>query len=164
MMKYFWTYLTLLVLFVLQTTVGRYINIFGIAPNLVFVFAVCYAMYNFPVRSAVLCVVAGLLADIYGSGIMGINGLLYMYIGLAVSLFGSTLMKKSTPAVAIGVMVVSVLYQTVYFLICYTMRGYGPFVYTFVRLIIPGGIYDGAAALLISMWTLWLSEEHIRGF
>ncbi len=163
-MKYFWTYLTLFVLFVAQTTLGKYIDIFSVAPNLVFVFAVCYAMYNFPVRSAVLCAVAGVIIDVYSNGIMGLNTLLYMYIGLLVSMFASTLMKKSMPAVALGVMIVSTVYQLIYYLICFVPGGNASVVYTFLRIIIPGSIYDAVFALVISAWALWLSEEHIRGF
>lgn len=163
-MKYFWSYFTVLVLFVVQTTLGKYIDVFSVMPNLVFVFAVCYSMFNFPVRSAVLCAVAGLLMDIYSCRIIGTNALMYMYIGLLVSLFGSSLMKKSIWAVALGVIIVSAVYQSVYFVVRYMLGGSGGFLYALVRIILPGAVYDGAAALAVSVWAHWLSEEHIRGF
>lgn len=163
-MKYFWSYLTLIVLFIAYGTVGRYIEICGIAPNPVFVFAVCYSMYNFPVRSAVLCVIAGLLSDCFDLHLMGFNALTYMYIGLAVSLFGSSLMKKSFWAVVLGVIIVSAFLQTLNFILFYVIKGYTPFWYGFFRIILPSTIYDGIFALVISPWARWLSEEQIRGF
>lgn len=163
-MKYFWSYLTLILLFVIQTTLGKYIEIFGIAPNLVFVFAVCYSMYNFPVRSAVLCVAAGFLIDCFDLQLMGYNALLFMYIGLAVSLFGGSLMKKSFWASALGVIVVSALWQSVDLLLFYVLKGYSTFLSGFLRIVIPTTIYDGVFALVVSAWTRWLSEEQIRGF
>ena len=163
-MKYLWSYITVLILFLMQTTLGGYIDIYGIAPNLVFVFAICYAMYNFPVRSAVLCVISGLLLDLYGCKTIGVNALLYMYIGLGVSLFGSTLMKKNIWAVALGTIVVSLLYQTVYLLAEYVLSSGASFWYGFFRIILPCAIYDGVIALILSPWARWLSEEQIRGF
>jgi rod shape-determining protein MreD len=163
-MKYLWSYLTLLILFVVQTTLGRYISIFSIAPNLVLVFAMCYAMYNFPVRSAVLCALSGLLIDLYGHGIVGINALLYMYLGLAVSFFASSLLKKNIWAVALGVAVVSLLYHTAYFVIIYFEQVKVSFIYAFLRIIIPTTVYDGLVSLVIFLWARWLSEEQIRGF
>ena len=80
MLNHFLSYLTLIVLFILQTTLSRYIDIFGIAPNLIFVYVLCYAIYNFPVRSAVLCAVAGLIVDLYSRSYVGLNALLFMYI------------------------------------------------------------------------------------
>ena len=65
MFNYILSYLTLAVLFIVQTTLSRYIDIFGIAPNLIFVYVLCYSIYNFPVRSAVLCAVAGFITDLY---------------------------------------------------------------------------------------------------
>lgn len=163
-MKYFWSYFTVLILFLVQTTLGKYIDILGIAPNFVFVFAVCYSMYNFPVRSAILCVTAGLLLDLYGCKTVGVNALLYMYIGLAVSLFGSSLMKKNIWAVVLGVIIVSALYQSVYLLFGYVLKSDVSFLYGFLRIVIPGTLYDGVAALVLSNWAKWLSEEQIRGF
>ena len=87
MINYILSYLTLVVLFIVQTTLGRYIDICGIAPNLVFVYILCYSMYNFPVRSAVLCIVAGIITDMYSMEYVGLNAILYMYIGLAISNF-----------------------------------------------------------------------------
>ena len=163
-MKYLWSYITILILFLIQTTLGQYIDIFGIAPNLVFVFAICYSMYNFPVRSAILCVVAGFLLDLYGCKTIGLNALIYMYIGLGVSLFGSTLMKKNIWAVALGTIVVSILYQIVYLLFEYVLKTDVSFWYGFLRIILPASIYDGIIALILSPWARWLSEEQIRGF
>jgi len=163
-MKYFWSYITVFILFLAQTTLGVYIDIYGIAPNIVFVFAICYAMYNYPVRSAVLCVISGLLIDLYGCKTIGINALLYMYIGLGVSIFGGTLMKKNIWAVAFGTIIVSVLYQVAYLLFEYVLKADVSFWYGFLRIILPAAVYDGVVALGLSGWARWLSEEQIRGF
>lgn len=162
-MNYVLSYLTLAVLFVLQTTLGRYIDICGIAPDIIFVYVLCYSMYNYPVRAAVLSIIAGIIVDLYSSTHVGLNALLYMYIGLSVSNFASTLMKKNVWTVALGVVVLSILYHTVVLITQYVIAGHSGFVYPFVRIALPTAVYDGVVSLVLSLWAQWLSMDKIRG-
>ncbi len=163
MINYILSYLTLIVVFVFQTTLGRYIDVFSIAPDIIFVFALCYSMYNFPVRSAVLCVVAGLMTDLYTQSYVGLNALLYMYIGLGISNFASFLIKKNIWTVSLGVLCVSFFYHTVILVVCYVMPSYSSFLYPIVRIVIPTAIYDAILAFVIAPISRYLSEEKIRG-
>jgi len=157
------SYISLAVLFVFQTTLSRYIDICGIAPNLVFTFVLCYSMYNFPVRSGILCLVAGFITDIYSGTLPGVNALLFLYIGIAVSNFASSLVRKNLWTTAVGVLVISFLYHTVSLLIWYVVPGHSTFWYPLVRYAMPTAVYDAVFAFVISMWARWLSEDKIRG-
>jgi len=163
MINYILSYLTLVVLFIVQTTLGRYIDICGIAPNLVFVYILCYSMYNFPVRSAVLCIVAGIITDMYSMEYVGLNAILYMYIGLAISNFASSLIKKNIWAVSLGVLLVSLLYHTVILTVNFVVPSYSEFAYPFVRFALPTAFYDAAVSLVMALWARSLSEDKIRG-
>ena len=163
MLNHFLSYLTLIVLFILQTTLSRYIDIFGIAPNLIFVYVLCYAIYNFPVRSAVLCAVAGLIVDLYSRSYVGLNALLFMYIGIAISNFTSTLIKKHVWTSALGVLVVSLLYHTIILLVDYVIPGYSGFQYPFIRITLPTAVYDALVSFVIALWARKLSIHEIRG-
>lgn len=163
MLNYILSYLTLCVFFVLQTTVSHYIDIFGIAPNLIFVYALCYSMYNFPVRSAVLCVTAGIIADMYTMQYIGLNALLFMYMGLAISIFASTLIRKNIFAVAVVVLLSSVLYHSVILIINYIIPSYSGFAYPFARFVLPTALYDAVLSVVVSVWARSLSRERIKG-
>lgn len=163
MLNYVWTYLTLVVLFVVQTTLGIYIDVYSIAPDIIFVFAVCYSMYNFPVRSTVLCLVAGILADLYTGSYIGVNALLYMYIGLAISNFAASLIKKNIWTATLGVLTVSVIYHTVVLIVYYVIPGYSSFAFPFLRIVLPTALYDAVLSLVMYRWARWLSEDRIRG-
>lgn len=162
-MNFVLTYLTLAIAFIVQASLGIYIDIYSVAPNLIFVFAVCYSMYNFPVRSAVLCLVAGILVDAYSCDYIGLNALLYMYIGISISNFASALIKKNIWTVVLGIIIVSALYNTIIILVNYVIPGYSGFFYPFFRMVLPGAVYDGAVSLLIGFWAEWLSQDKIRG-
>ncbi len=164
MINYILSYLTLVVLFVVQTTLSGYIDVFGIAPNLIFVYILCYSMYNFPVRSAVLCVAAGILTDLYSQNFVGLNALLFMYIGLAVSNFASSLIKNSIWTSFLGVLTVSVIYHSVLLIADYVVPGYSGFVYPFARFAVPTAVYDAVLSLAMTFWARRLSEDKIRGF
>lgn len=163
MLNYVLTYVTLLVLYLVQTTLGIYIDIFDITPNIIFVFAVCYSMYNYPVRSAVLCLAAGILVDLYSQPYIGLNALLYMYIGLAISNFAGSLIKKNLWTISLGVLVVSLIYHVTILLVNYVIPGYSEFAYPVARFVAPTALYDGVLSLVMALWTKWLSEDRIRG-
>lgn len=163
MLNYILSYITLAVLFILQTTVSRFIDIADIAPNLIFVYIVCYSIYNFPVRSAILCVIAGVITDLYTTGSIGLNTLFYMYSGLAISIFAGTLIKKNLFAVITGVFVASVVYHITLLLVAYVIPSYSTFAYPFIRYVLPTAVYDAAVSVVLSMWAKNLSEEKIRG-
>lgn len=162
-MNYVLSYLSLAVLYFFGTTSARYIEILGIAPDLVFVFAVCYSMYNFPVRSAVLCAVAGLLVDLYSESYIGVNALLYMYIGIGISNFASSLIRKNMLTTVCGVLIVSAVYHLVILLVCYVIPEKTSFWYPLARIVIPTAVYDSVVTLVISLWAKKLSTNTVRG-
>ena len=164
MVNYILSYATLAVLFIVQTTLSRYVDIAGVAPDLIFIFAVCYSMYNFPVRSAVLCVIAGLLADMYSMSFVGVNALIYLYIGIAISNFASILIKKNLWTVSLGVFVVSFLYHTVILVVNYILPGHSTLWYPLLRYVVPTAFYDAVASMVVALWARRLSMEKIRGF
>ncbi|MBQ8588475.1 MAG: rod shape-determining protein MreD [Clostridia bacterium] len=164
MINYILSYLTLIVLFVVQTTLSGYIDVFGIAPNLIFVYILCYSMYNFPVRSAVLCAVAGILTDLYSQEFVGLNALLFMYIGLAMSNFASSLIKNNIWTSFLGVLLVSLVYHSALLIADYVVPGYSGFVYPFARFAVPTAVYDAVLSLVMTFWARRLSEDKIRGF
>lgn len=163
MLNYILSYLTLCVFFVLQTTVIHYIDVFGIVPNLIFVYALCYSMYNFPVRSAVLCVIAGIITDMYTMHYVGLNALLIMYMGLSISIFASTLIKKNIFAVTVVVLIASMLYHSVILIINYVVPSYSGFSYPFARFVLPTALYEAVLSVVISVWARSLSRERIKG-
>ena len=163
MLNYVLSYLTLAVLFIVQTTLSCYIDIYGIAPNLIFVFIVCYSIYNFPVRSGFLCVIAGIIVDLYSRKYVGLNALLYMYIGIAISNFASTLIKKNVWTSAVGVLVVSLVYHTIILVVDYVIPSYSSFLYPLLRYAVPTAVYDAAISFVIALWARRLSIDEIRG-
>ena len=146
-MNYVLSYLTLAVLYIFSTTSARYIEIFGIAPDLIFVFAVCYSMYNFPVSSAVLCAVSGLVVDLYSGSYIGPNALI----------------RKNMLTTILGVLAVSLIYHTLMLVIDYVIPLHTSFWYPLVRIVLPTAIYDAVFTVVISLWAKKLSVNTVRG-
>ena len=122
MLNYVLSYLTLAVLFIVQTTLSCYIDIYGIAPNLIFVFIVCYSIYNFPVRSGFLCVIAGIIVDLYSRKYVGLNALLYMYIGYMNGLFHNIFYPDDIKLPLIMVTVSDLLYSVVVYVLLFLLN------------------------------------------
>ena len=101
--------------------------------------------------------------DLYSRQYVGLNALLFMYIGIAISHFTSTLIKKRVWTSALGVLIISFLYHTTILLVDYVIPGYSGFQYPFVRFVLPTAMYDALASFVIALWARKLSIEEIRG-
>lgn len=75
----------LLLAYVLQTMPG-FLTFFEAKPIFLVAVAVCVAMYENVVPSAVFCGIAGLLWDISSDRLFGFNGLILMLCGVTISL------------------------------------------------------------------------------
>ena len=79
-MKKIRIYAILSVLFLIQTVLGTRIRVFGVFPNMVFTYAICYAAYAKKFDAVILGFCSGFILDLTLSRVVGINGLIIMYL------------------------------------------------------------------------------------
>lgn len=162
-MKKILSYLTLLLLFVLQTSLGQYIKIFSVMPNLIFAYAIIYSMTNSALKSAVMGCVCGLLTDVSFGETSYVNALLIMYISLAVShIYGKHFFENKL-VYAGGVFAGTVVYDILIIIITAFTSGSLPFLYTFFRFTVPEAFINSAVSLLFLIYVRWLNNEFVRG-
>ena len=162
-MKKALTYISLVLLFVFQTSAGPYIKIFGVIPGLILTFTICYSLTNSTFKSAAVGLVCGLLTDSATSGAFGLDGLIVMYLAIAVSYFSRKFYHENKLFVICSVMLFTVIYETVSMGVAVLMVSGTPILYSFVRIVIPAAIYNGLIAVPVYMLVKWLNNEYIRG-
>ena len=162
-MKKVLTYITLLFLVVFQTGAGRYIRIFGILPNLILIFTILYSMTNGSMRAGVLGLVAGMLVDSTSYGIFGLNALLLMYTAIIVSYFSKRFYYENKTAAFCGVLIYTLVYESVLLILSQVIFSKAPFFYVFVRYIIPESFINAVISIVVLYWVKWLNNEYIRG-
>lgn len=136
------------ILFILQTCLGLYIAVGEIAPELLFVFAIGYALHerNEKLRF-IVPVICGALVDLTGGRIFGVSVLIYTLTALGgvwvTDLFYRTGMLFRFPLL----FVLSMLGSTVYFL-C-NISVFGQMGNVFGKIIVPTACYNTVSAILI---------------
>jgi len=101
--------------------------------------------------------------DLYSGSYIGPNALLYMYIGIGISNFASSLIRKNMLTTILGVLAVSLVYHTLMLVIDYVIPLHTSFWYPLVRIVLPTAIYDAVFTVVISLWAKKLSVNTVRG-
>ncbi len=158
------TYITLVLLFVLQSTVNNYIDIYHIFPNLILVFTICYSLKTEPFKAACLGFVAGMLTDISIGRYMGLNTLLFMYTAILVSSFGFNYLKDNIFTSALCVFVVSLIFEFVYGFLIYVLFDMATVKQVVLDVVVFEAVYNMLVSFLLYTYTGWLAREQVRSF
>lgn len=157
------TYLTLVLLAVVQTGAGQYIKLFGVIPNIILTFAVVYSLTNSSVRSAVMGLTSGLVIDVTSAGTLGLNGIFLMYICLAVSYFSRKFYYENKLSSFISVYIYTAVYESLILITTQVIFSKSPFFYVLGRYILVESLINSLIAIPLMFWVKWLNNEYIRG-
>lgn len=162
-MKNILTYLILILVFVLQSTLCRYVEVLHIMPNLLLVFVVCYSMNAVPVRATVLAAVTGMLMDLFNARYIGINAVMMMYLGLILSCVSSDYIRTNFLTVLISTALSTFLYEGIYSFLMYFIFGKmsASVMLTVVSL---EAVYNTVAACAFAWLGRYLAYDEIRSF
>ena len=117
-MKKVVTYIFLIILLVLQGSLGKNIEILHIMPNLILVFVVCYSMYSEPVMATIFGIVSGILIDVFQAQNMGFNSIALMYLALGLSCMTSGYIRSNVWTVMVFVVLSTIVYESLYTFLC----------------------------------------------
>ena len=124
-MKYFLHYVFLLILFVVQTTLSKYIAFSGVFPNLVFVYVICLCLIFCDVKSIVLATVGGLALDFHSGLAIGFNALFYLYFSMATAYFGENFFRGRRVVTILYTAVATILYELLYYVLFFAIWNRG---------------------------------------
>lgn len=149
-MRYFKISVMLIIAYVVQTAILSKIRIGGVVTNLVLAILVCFSLKeeNF-LKSGILAAAAGLAVDASAGTIMGFNSLLCMGCAMICSLFGVKFFKGKFGVVMIFVFVISILYETVYYIFAFAIWYDTNLIYCFIYVILPTALINVIAAAIV---------------
>ncbi|MGD0336765.1 MAG: rod shape-determining protein MreD [Candidatus Omnitrophota bacterium] len=140
----------LLLAALLQTTVFNYLRIFNVKPDLLLIVAVS-GVFSMQERQALFfCLFCGLFKDIFASGILGINTVLFCVWGLVISRLSRQLTIDNN-YVRIGTMFVISILNNIALGAAVVYPGKSVPAGVFLRIIILGSFYTTVIFGLISM-------------
>ena len=163
-MRQFFCYLALVLLLILQTTLGAELAIWGIAPDLVLVFVLCRCLSLTPIPAAAFGMAAGLLLDMAGGRLIGFHGVLMLYVGLLAAIFGSNFFRGNLYVAVAAAFCVTVVYQLIYGFLSFFMFGGVDFGYMLLHMVLLGAAYNAVCAVPLYYLAKRLGGEKRRDF
>lgn len=139
----------ILLCFLLQTTVFHSLSFGGIVPNLLIVITVSLGLIRGKKTGLLTGFFCGLLADIFFGETLGLNAMIYMYIGYTNGKLNRIFYPEDIK-LPLGMILASDLaYGLLYYMSMFLMRARFHFGYYFGHIILPEMVYTILTTLLL---------------
>lgn len=129
--------LTLILALLIQTTMVMDISPWGLIPDLILLIVLSYGLLKGPFFGMSLGLVGGFAIDFIGGGIIGINALSKMIIGLLCGAMEKTIFKDNLLVPALAAAIVTILQDLIIYLVLVSFGNQQPFVYHMIRYTLP---------------------------
>ncbi len=157
------TALIFFLILIIQTSMGIHINIFGITPNLLLVFALLMSINSTSFKAGLIGCLCGLAFDFSSDGSIGFYGLVVMYMCIFTSNLSNRFYVENVFASVTVVFVMGFLCEFVSLMFSDALFEEFSLLSTTLRYILPESILNAITALLFVKLTRWLNNEYIRG-
>lgn len=140
----------LLIAALLQPTVMRWMEIFGIGPNIFLIFVIAAALIRGKRAGAVCGLVFGLVLDMLVGRMIGVNALIFMYAGFLVGILCERFISGTESlTAAVIIFSMSLLCGIVYYIAYSMVWGDIGFFKGIFRVVLPEALYTGVLGLLL---------------
>lgn len=134
---------------VLQSTVIQSIELFNVVPNLLLITVVCYSLLCGDYSAMVIGVVCGLLLDITGGRIVGLNTILCTLAAYFCICVSGNLFNNNALVSMVFVLLLSIPYELLTYLLYFAIWGHGGFFYALLARVLPAALYNFVVTLII---------------
>ncbi len=141
----------LILLSILQPTLAREIEIFGIAPNLFLCFVILSGFFRGKMEGAYCGAGFGLIYDIFIGRMIGVSSLIFLYAGFGAGVLSERFFSsRKRMAAMIMTLIATLLYGIIYYLARLMIHGDIGFTIAFFRVSLPEAIYNCFICFIMS--------------
>jgi len=130
-----------LICFVLQSTLMKWIALGNVAPNLLIIITAAYGFMRGKKSGLLVGFFCGLLTDIFFGEVIGFYALIYMYIGYGNGFFHRIFFKEDIKLPLFLIALSDLFYGFVVYVLLFLLRGRFAFGYYMTNVILPEMIY-----------------------
>ena len=159
MKRLFVSVLLIISCFLLQTTVFQWLDCGGIVPNLLIILTASFGFMRGERTGLLFGFFCGLLIDIFFASVLGLNAMIYMYIGYANGKFHSIFYPEDIKLPLFLILISDLAYGFIYYTILFLMRGRFQIGYYFLHIILPEMVYTILITLLLYPLILWINKK-----
>lgn len=134
---------------IFQSTLMETISINNIAPNLLVISTVSFALLRGKYEGGVIGFICGLLQDIFFGKVLGFYALIYMYIGFFSGYLYRSFYRDSILIPTVVILAGDLVYSFYVYIFSFLFRGKLNFLYYFGNIIMPELVYTTLIAVLI---------------
>ena len=145
--------------FLFQTTVFKGIALGGIVPNLMIILTASFGFMRGEKTGLIMGFFCGLLADIFFGNVLGLNAMIYMYIGYTNGKFNRIFFPEDIKLPLALILVSDLAYGFLYYITLVLMRSRFHIEYYFLHIILPELVYTILITLLLYPLVLWLNKK-----
>lgn len=138
--------------FILQSTVCRYVAFGSIGPNLLIIVTASFGFMLGKKYGIVTGFFIGLLVDIFNGSALGFHALLYMYIGYFNGFFKRLFFRDDLKLQILLVTCSDFIYGIVYYVLMFLLRGRFHVGYYLLNIIIPEVVYTVLLTIVLFMF------------
>ena len=159
MRRFLVTIVMIIICFLFQTTVFKWLTFGGIVPNLLIILTASFGFMRGERTGLIIGFFCGFLADIFFGNVLGLNAMIYMYIGYANGKFNRIFFPEDIK-LPLGLILLSDLaYGFLYYITLFLMRGRFQIGYYFVHIIFPEVVYTLLITLFLYPLILWINKK-----
>ncbi|MDD4525355.1 MAG: rod shape-determining protein MreD [Lachnospiraceae bacterium] len=154
--------LMIIVSFILQTSLFRFLNIGGISPNLMIIVTVSLSIVYGDKKGTVIGFICGLLCDIFFSDYLGFYALVYCFTGYLSGKFERIIFPDSLKLPIAAIAGSNLLYGFFCYVFRFVINGrffFGSFIWNYV---LPEILYTTLIALIIYPLIIWIYKRYMR--
>lgn len=159
MRRFFVSAILIIMCFVLQCTVFKSISFGGIVPNLMIVLTASFGFMRGEKTGLLFGFFCGLLADIFFGSVIGLNALIYMYIGYTNGKFNRIFYPDDIKLPIVLILTSDLAYSMATYVILFLMRGRFHLSYYFLHIILPEAVYTIFVTLILYPFVLWVNKK-----
>lgn len=147
----------------LQTTLIRSIEVFHVVPNVLFIIVISYGLLNPDYSSLAVGIFCGLILDLTGGRIVGLNTLLCTYTAYFCLSVSDSLFNNNFFVSMVFVLLLSIPYELLIYLFYFVIWGEGAWRYAVFCKILPAVVYNFLFTAVVYPCVRMISGRNRRG-
>ncbi|MCR4923585.1 MAG: rod shape-determining protein MreD [Lachnospiraceae bacterium] len=148
----------IIVAFLLQSTVFRWLAIAGIVPNILIIITSSFGFMRGRKEGMVIGFVCGLLVDIFFGDIIGFYALIYLFIGYINGIFRAIFYPEDIKLPMILISTSEIIYCLLCYIFLFLLRGRLNFLHYLLYVILPEIVYTVVITIIIYRGILLINE------
>lgn len=160
--KKIFTFFVILIIYLLQTTVFRSLELAGVVPNLILVVVVSYAYLRGRKNGLIIGFFCGLMLDLQYGSVIGLYAFIMMTIGFLVGFCKKFYFRDRLHLPILLILGSDFIYGLYYYICEFLLRGKLDFIYYFVHRILPEIIYTTLIGILLFLLLSFVEQRFFK--